>query len=152
MDKFMEFSLLRGWRELDEDPMPWEDGVDIERHLKSHGYYPFGDRLGEDGAGWSAVMYGVNHSSRIQPKYPYVVDIGNSSESRFVFCVDFLSGVEIMCRYASLVTTDLISGVVNDLESRLEVERKETRALTEKRWREQQEARQLLASRPKSIS
>lgn len=152
MDKFMEFSLLNGWRELGEDPMPWKDGVCTDQHLKSHGYHSFGDRLGEDGAGWSVVMYATNSSSRTKPKYPYIVDIGNSDESRFVFCVDFLSGVEIMRRYASLVTADLITGVISDLEGRLEVERNETRVLTERRWHEHQAARRLLASRAKSTS
>lgn len=148
----MEFSLLKGWRELDEDPMPWEEGMDLNEHLKRYGYYSFGDRLGADGLGWSAVMYATDFKSEVKAPYPYVVDIGNSYESKFVFCVDYLSGVEVMSRYALLVVADLLSGMIDDLESRLETERKESTALRERRWHDHRAARELLVNRTKPTS
>lgn len=117
----LEFSVISGWGQI-EDPLHGEDEA-WEKFLKENGYYSHADRIGEDAISWTTEPYSVDDRCKVKPKYPHLVVIGNADRIETVFCVDFLSAVELLARYAPLVTASLVSGVIEDCKYRLDVER-----------------------------
>lgn len=141
MDEFMEFSLLQGWRKLQSDPLG-------DALPEDCGYYGL-DRIGGEGIGWSVILYSAK-SSDSGKEYPFIVEVGGSDQLRFVYCADFLSAVELISKYAAMVTAGLLTGILEDLEARLEGEREESRQLADRRWRERQANQAALKAKAKS--
>jgi hypothetical protein len=105
------YNLIEGWSKLDSSPLSepvesqhWDD------YLQANGYYTSGDRIGHD-CGWEVIVRGVDKRMKIQPQFPYVVEIGNSSESELVFCDDFLSAADLVSKFAPLATAQVITSV-----------------------------------------
>lgn len=142
--KALEFSLMNGWRNIDDPMSEWREDVDEEEWLKENGYYTWADTVGETGIGWTLELHYVDDKAKIAPIYPYVVNLSNACQGVYVFCPDFISAGELMCRYAPLVIASQFSGAVEDLASRLEDERNRTER---KKNRERQKLNRLLHSR-----
>lgn len=127
------YDLLLGWEALDHDPLPeWQKGQTEGEYLKAAGYYEFGDSIGNHYS-WTVKIHAADSKAKVQPEFPYLVEIGNASEGAYVFCSDFLSAAELVRTYASVVTADLLTDVFETVEARLEDERKHTERLQESR-------------------
>jgi hypothetical protein len=116
------YNLIEGWSKLDGSPLSeLVEGQHWDDYLQANGYYISGDRVGHD-CGWEVIVRGVNKRMKIQPQFPYVVEIGNSSESGLVFCDDFLSAADLVSKFAPLATAEVITSVFESLEARLRQE------------------------------